>query len=110
MIAINNKNDELNLYITFHSEKRDVTHIHYLKFPTPAIETKILKILHANLKLVKPLRNYIVLNPLLEYILYKYWRRVAVINKKESAALDRGWHNYEPHQPPQRLLELMRSC
>ena len=110
MIAKNNKNDEVNLYITFYSEKRDLTQNHYLKFPKPAIETKILKILHANPKLVKSLGNYIDLSPLIEYILYNYWGRVAVINKKECVVLYRDWYKYEPHQPPQRLLELMRSC
>ena len=74
------------------------------------IETKKLKILHANLKLGKSLGNYIVLNPLIESILYRFWGRVAVIKKKETVVLDCDWHNFEPPQPPQRLLELMRSC
>ena len=109
MIATNNKNDEVNLYIMFYSEKRDLTQSQYLKLPKPAIETKILKSLHANPKLVKSLRNYIDLSPLIEYILHKYWGWVAVINKKECVVLYCDWYKYEPHQPPQRLLELMRS-
>ena len=40
-----NKNKKVNLYITFYSEKEDITHNHYLKIPKPMIEYKLLKIL-----------------------------------------------------------------
>ena len=39
-----NKNNKVNLYITFYSHKEDVTHNHYiLSCPKPMIEKKCLK-------------------------------------------------------------------
>ena len=43
-----NKNNKVNLYITFYSEKEDVTHNYYSKCPKPMTEYQMLKILDAN--------------------------------------------------------------
>ena len=45
MIDKNSKNKKVNLFITFYSEKEDLTHKYYLKFPKPMLEYKMLKIL-----------------------------------------------------------------
>ena len=43
MIDKISKNKKVNSYITFYSEKEDLTHNSYLKFPKPMIEYKLLK-------------------------------------------------------------------
>ena len=54
-----NKNNKVNVYITFYSHKEDVTHNHYiLSCPKPMIEIKMLKILEANSMLIKSLGRY----------------------------------------------------
>ena len=73
MIDKNSKNNKVNLYITFYSEKEDLPHNHYLKFPKPMIETKMLKILDKNLLLIKSLEAYLNPIPLLNFIILKYW-------------------------------------
>ena len=45
MIDKYSKNNKVYLYITFYSEKEDLTHNHYIKFPKPMVEYKLLKIL-----------------------------------------------------------------
>ena len=104
-----NKNNKVNLYITFYSEKKDVTHNYYFKCPKPMIENQILKILDANPLLIKSLGAYLEHNPLIDYIIYKYWGRFDVINNKKKLVLDRNWYESQPQHPSQELLELMRS-
>ena len=48
-----NKNNKVNLNITFYSEKEDLTHNQNLKFPKPMIEYKLLKISDKNPLLIK---------------------------------------------------------
>ena len=47
------KNNKLNLYIMFYSEKEDVTYSYYLQCPKPMIENQMLKILDSNPLLIK---------------------------------------------------------
>ena len=78
-----NKNNKVNVYITFYSHKKDVTLSHYiLSCPKPMIEIKILKILEANPLLIKSLGAYLAPIPLVEYIIFKYW---GYINNKKLA-------------------------
>ena len=109
MLGKYNKNNKVNLYITFYSEKKDVIHNHYLQCLKPLIENQMLKILDRNPMLIKSLGAYLELIPLLEYIIYKYWGRIDVINKKKELVLDRNWYEIEPQHPSQDLLELMKS-
>ena len=104
-----NKNNKVNLYITFYSEKKDVTHNYYLKCPKPMIETHVLKILDVNPLLIKSLGRYLELIPPLERIIYKYWGRIDFINIKKKLVFDRIWYDINPKQPSRELLELMRS-
>ena len=53
-----NKNNKVNLYITFYSEKKDVTHNYYLQCPNPMIENQMIKILDRNPLLIKSLGAY----------------------------------------------------
>ena len=105
-----NKNNKVNLHITFYSEKKDVTHNYYLKCPKPMMEKKILKILGANPLLIKSLGAYLELNSLLDCIIYKYWGRIEIINNKKELVLDYNWHEFKPQYLSQKLLEFMRSC
>ena len=73
MIVKYSKNNKVNLYITFHSQKEDLTHKYYLKFPKPMIETKMLKVLDKNTLLIKSLGAYLDPNPLINLIIFKYW-------------------------------------
>ena len=68
-----NKNNKVNLYITFYSHKEDVTLNHYiLSCPKPMIEIKLLKILEANPMFTKSLGRYLYPIPLVEFIILKY--------------------------------------
>ena len=69
-------------------EKEDLTHNHYLKFPKPMIETKLLKILDKNPLLIKSLGAHIDPNPLINLIIFKYWR---YINNKNELVHDYIW-------------------
>ena len=69
----------------------------------------MLKILDANPLLIKSLGAYILLNPLLDHIVYKYWGRIDIINNKEKLVLDHIWYNIGPHHPSQQLMKLKRS-
>ena len=55
VIDKSNKYIKVNLYITFYSEKKDVTHNLYFKCPKPMIENQMLKILDAIPVLMKSL-------------------------------------------------------
>ena len=101
MIEKNNKNNKIIFYITFYSEKKDVTHNFYIQCPKPMIENQMLKILDRNPLLIKSLGAYFELIPLLEYIIYKYWGRIDVINKKKAIVFDRNWYDIEPQHPSQ---------
>ena len=72
-------------------------------------ENQMLKILDRKPLMIKSLAAYLELIPLLEYIIYKYWGRIDVINNKKEIVLDRNWYELEPQHPSQELLELMRS-
>ena len=103
------KNNKVDLYITFYSEKKDVTHNYYLQCPKPMIENQMLKILDSNPSLNKSLGAYSEFIPLLDHVICKFWGRVDVI-KKKKLGLDHNWYEFEPQQPSQDFLELMRSC
>ena len=94
--------------ITFYSKKKHLTHNYYFQFPKPMLETKMLKILDTNPKLVKSIGRYLHLNPLTEYLLYKHWGRIGVIDNEKKLLLDRGWYEKEP-QTSQEITDLMRS-
>ena len=59
MIEKISTNIKVYFYITFYSEKEDVTYIYYLKWSKPMIEYKLLKILDANPLLIKSLGAYL---------------------------------------------------
>ena len=103
-----NKNNKVNLYITFYSEKKDVTRKYYLQCPKPMIENQMLKILDPNPLLIKLLGAYLELIPLLDRIIYKCCARTDVLNKKKKIVLDHNWCDFEPQQPSKKLSELTR--
>ena len=107
MVDKYSKNNKVNLYITFCSEKEDLSHNHYLKFPEPMVENKMLKLLDANPLLNKSLGAYLDPNPLIYLIIYKYW---GYINNKKQLVHDYNWYESAPQQPSQAILEFMRSC
>ena len=75
------KNNKVNLYITFYSEKKDLTHNYCLKFPKPMIETKMLKIFDKNPLLIKFLGAYLDPIPLKNLNIFKYWGYINNKNK-----------------------------
>ena len=104
------KTNKVNLYITFYSDKKDVTNYYYFKCPKPMIENKLLNFLDANPSLIKSLGTYLDTNPLTEYTIFNYWGRIDIINNKKKLVHNHNWYEFEPHHPSQDLLELMRSC
>ena len=66
------------------------------------------KNLDTNPKLVKSIGRYLHLNPLTEYILYKHWGRIDVVDKQKKLLLDRDWYENEP-QTSHEIFDLMRS-
>ena len=109
VIDKSNKNNKVNIYIIFYSEKEDVTHNFHLKCPKPMIEYQMLKILDANPLLIKSLGSYLLPIPLIDYIINKYWGRIDVIEKKKELDFDHNWYESEPKQPTPEKLELMIS-
>ena len=107
MIDKYSKNNKVNLYITFYSEKEDLTYNYYLKFPKPMIETKMLKILDTNPLLIKSLGAYLKPYPLIKLIIFKHW---GYINNNNELVRDYNWYESDPKQPSQKLLDFMRSC
>ena len=105
-----NKNNRVNLYITFYSKKKDVTHNYHLKCPKPMIENQLFKILNANPLLIKSIGPYLKPNPLLDRIIYKNWGHIDIINNKKKLVLDYNWYEFGPQHPSQEILEFMRSC
>ena len=105
-----NKNNKVNLYIMFYSEKEDVTYNYYLQCPKPMIENRLLKILDTNPVLIKSLGAYLDPYPLIVYILYKYWGRIDIINNKKKLVHDYKWYESAPKHPSQELLDSLRSC
>ena len=102
-----NKNNKVNVYITFYSHKEDVTHNHYiLSCPKPMIEIKKLKILEADPILIKSLGRYLYPIPLIEYIILKYW---GYNDNKKKLVHDYNWYESPPKHPSRELLEIMRS-
>ena len=69
MIERYNKNKNVNLYITFYLEEKNVTHNYCLQCPKPMIENQMLKILDRNPLLIKLLGTYLESIPLLDYII-----------------------------------------
>ena len=103
-----NKNNKVNLYLTFYSHKEDVTLNHYiLSCPKPMIEIKMLKILEASAMLIKSLGRYLYPIPLIEFIIFKYW---GYIDKKKKLVREYNWYESLPKHPSRELLEIMRSC
>ena len=102
-----NKNNKVNVYITFYSHKKDVTHNHYfLSCPKPMIEIKMLKILEANPMLIKSLGRYLYPIPLIEIIIFKNW---GYIDNKKKLVHDYNWYESPPKHPSRELLGIMRS-
>ena len=99
------KNKTMNLYVTFCSEKEDLTHNYYLKFPKPMIETKMLKILDRNPTLIKSLGAFLVPNLLLDLINCKNW---GYISNKNELVHDYNWYESDPKYPSPEILDLMR--
>ena len=81
MIVKYSKKNKVNIYITCYSEKEDLTHNYYLKFPKPMTETKLLKILDKNPLLIKSLGAYLDPNPLINLIIFKFWGYINNKNK-----------------------------
>ena len=104
-----NKNNKVILNITFYSDKKDVAQNYFFKCPKPMIENQMLKILDRNLLVIKSLGDYLDPNPLIDYIIYKYWGRIDNIKNKKVLIHHRNWYEFTPHHPSQKLLELMRS-
>ena len=107
MIYKYSKNNKVNLYITFYSEKEDLTHNLYLKLPKPMIEYKLLKILDKNPLLIKSLGAYLNPIPLINFIILKYW---GYFNTKNELVHDYNWYESDPKHPSQEILDIMRSC
>ena len=107
MIDKYSKNNKENLYITFYSEKEDLTQNHYLNFPKPIIETKMLKVLDKNPLLIKSLGAYLDPIPLIRFIIFKYW---GYINTKNELVHDYNWYESDPKHPSQEILHILRSC
>ena len=107
MIDKYSKNKKVTLYITFYSEKENVTHNYYLKLPKPMIEYKLPKILDKNPLLIKSLGAYLDPIPLKNLIMFKYW---GYINNKNKLVHDYNWYESDPKHPTQELLDFMRSC
>ena len=105
-----NKNNKINLYIMFYSEKEDVTYNYYLQCPKPMIENRLLKLLDTNPLLFKSLGPYLDPIPLICYFINKYWGRIDIINNNKKLVLDYNWYESAPKHPSQELLEFMRSC
>ena len=101
------KYKKVNLYITFYSEKEDLTLNYNLKIPKPMIETKLLRKLDKNPLLIKSLGAHLDPSPLINRIIFKYW---GYINDKNQLDHDYNWHESDPKYPSQELLEFMRSC
>ena len=106
-IEKSNKYNKVDLYITFYSEKKDVTHNYYLKFPKPMIETKMLQILDKNPLLIKSLGDYLDPSPLIDLVIFKYW---GYINNKNKLVHDYNWYESDPKYPSREVLDFMRSC
>ena len=104
-----NKNNKVNLYVLFYSEKEDVTYIYYFQCPKPVIENRLLKILDTNPLLIKSLGAYLDPSPLIVYIIYKYWGRIDNINNKKKLLHYYNWYESAPNHPSQELLEYLRS-
>ena len=79
-----NKNNKVNLYIMFYSEKEDVTYNYYLQGPKPMIENQLLKISDTNPLLIKSLGAYLDPIPLILYFINKYWGRIDTIKNKKK--------------------------
>ena len=95
------------LYITFYSEKEDLTHNCYLKFPKPMIEYKLLKMFDKNPMVIKSLGAYLDPNPLINLIIFKYW---GYITNKSELVDDYNWYESDLKHQAQELLDFMRSC
>ena len=106
-IEKSNKYNKVDLYITLYSEKKDVTHNYYLKFPKPMIETKMLQISDKNRLFIKSLGAYLDSNPLVDLVIFKYW---GYIKNKDKLVLDYNWYKSNPKHPSQELLDFLRSC
>ena len=105
-----NKNNKVNLYIMFYSEKEDVTFNYYLQCPKPMIENRLLEILDTNPLLIKSLRAYLDPNPIIFYIMNKYWGRIDINNNRKKLVHDYNWYESAPNHPSKKFLESMRSC
>ena len=99
------KNKKVTLYITFYSDKEDLTHNYYLKFPKPMIEYKLLKILDKTPLLIKSLGACLDPIPLIRFIIFKYW---GYINNKNELVYDYNWYESDPKHPSQDLLDFIR--
>ena len=106
MIEKFGRNNKINLYITFYSEKKDLSHNYHLNFPKPMIDYNLLKILDKNPLLIKSLGAYICPIPQINLIIFKYW---GYINNKNQLVRDHNWYEFDSKQPSQEILNLMRS-
>ena len=86
-----NKNNKVNLYIMFYSEKEDATYKHYLRCPKPMIENQMPKILAKNPILIKSLGRYLGPIPLIRYFINKYWVRIVTIKNNKKLVHDYNW-------------------
>ena len=93
MINKYSRNNRVNLYITFYSEKEDLTHNYYLKFPKPMIENKMLKNLDKSPLLIKSLGAYLHPYPLMNLTIFKHW---GYINNKNELVHDYNWYESDP--------------
>ena len=94
----------------FFSQKEDVTFNYYSQCPKPMIKNRLLTILDTNLLLIKSLGAYLDPNPLILYIINKYWGRYDFINNKKKLVHDYNWYESAPNHPSHEILEFMRSC
>ena len=74
------------------------------------IENRLLKNLDTNPLLIKSLGAYLDPNPLILYIINKYWGRIDINNNKKKLVHDYIWYESTPNHPSQELLEFLRSC
>ena len=74
------------------------------------IENRLLKILDTNPLLIKSLGVYLNPNPIILYIINKYWGRIVIIDDKKKLVHDFNWYESTPNHPSEEILEFMRSC
>ena len=73
------------------------------------IENRLLKTIDTNPLLIKLLGAYLDPNPLILYIINKYWGRIDFSDNKKKLVHDYNWYESAPNHTSEELLEVKRS-